>query len=252
MNQQPIEKQHLNEDVPIARRTVDVHSVFFTIQGEGPFVGTPSVFVRLAGCNLQCPLCDTDYTSSRFQVTPEALEDCVATVQRDVGGKVIGKAPLVVITGGEPFRQDITFHVWALLDAGYQVQIETNGTLFIRDFPYDRVTVVCSPKTGKINAQLLPHITALKYVIRAGEVMDDGLPVNALGHAAHPRVARPPQGFKGTVYVQPVDEAAVPHTPGHVMLPSDPYQRNLAAAIRSAMAFGYTLGVQLHKIIGKE
>ena len=241
MNQQPTEKQRLKRDEFLIKpRTLEVHSIFHTIQGEGPFVGTPSVFVRLAGCNLQCPLCDTDYTSIRDEYKIDELVRAVNLARQADNAK---GTTLVVITGGEPFRQDITFHVWALLDAGYRVQIETNGTLFIPDFPYDQVTVVCSPKTGKINAQLAPHITALKYVIRAGEVMADGLPALALGHAAHPRVARPPQGFKGTVYVQPCDEAAAPLPPGHMMLPSEPYQRNLEACIKSALTHGYTLGI---------
>ena len=55
INKQPIEKRE-----PSYEGTLQVHSIFKTIQGEGPFCGTPCVFVRLAGCNLQCPACDTD------------------------------------------------------------------------------------------------------------------------------------------------------------------------------------------------
>jgi len=47
---------------------LDFHSMFFTIQGEGPFAGHRSIFVRLAGCNLQCPGCDTEYTQGRSVV----------------------------------------------------------------------------------------------------------------------------------------------------------------------------------------
>jgi len=50
MNQQPIEKQFLHP-----KGDLEVHSIFLTIQGEGPFTGQRAVFVRLAGCNLQCP-----------------------------------------------------------------------------------------------------------------------------------------------------------------------------------------------------
>ena len=53
-NGQPIEKVQRTFD-----GTLEVHSIFKTIQGEGPFCGTPAVFIRLAGCNLQCPWCDT-------------------------------------------------------------------------------------------------------------------------------------------------------------------------------------------------
>src|SRR3954467_9071958 len=46
--------------------SLSIHSIFYTLQGEGPYSGCPAVFMRLAGCNLQCPGCDTDYTSGQI------------------------------------------------------------------------------------------------------------------------------------------------------------------------------------------
>ena len=233
MNTQPIEKQTID----LLDRVI-VHSIFPTIQGEGPFVGRPAIFIRLAGCNLQCPLCDTDYTSNRMELT-------AASIVRAVDGHHdLLKKPLVVITGGEPFRQNITDLVMRLREAKYDVQIETNGTLYLQDFPYELVTVVCSPKAGKINHRLLRYpgaINAYKYVLRHGEVADDGLPILALAHPASPQVARPPIGFTGPIYVQPVDDKDEKLN-----------ALNLQAAVDSCMTHGYILGVQLHKIIGKE
>ncbi|MEG7364337.1 7-carboxy-7-deazaguanine synthase QueE, partial [Pseudomonas citronellolis] len=94
MNLQPIEKRTKSAD-----GLLSLHSIFHTIQGEGPFCGTPSVFVRLAGCNLQCPACDTDYTQGRRAASVQEILDKVQEYQ---------SSGLVVITGGEPFRQDIT------------------------------------------------------------------------------------------------------------------------------------------------
>lgn len=229
LNQQPIAKQHLHE-----RGLLDLHHMFTTIQGEGPFAGVPAVFVRLFGCNLQCPMCDTDYTSNRSQVMPHFILDAVKGMS--------SPSKLVVFSGGEPMRQNIAPAVRLLLEHGYRVQIETNGTLFVPDLPYDQITVVCSPKAGKINAELAPHITALKYVLHANSIdPEDGLPLKALAHPAAPRVARPPVGFEGTVYVQPIDV-------------NDPIENNrhLDAAIRSCLKFGYTLCLQTHKIINLE
>ena len=229
MNQQPISKQQLRED-----GTLDVHHLFATIQGEGPFVGTPAVFVRLYGCNLQCPMCDTEYTDSKFPLSPLGL---VAAVN-----EMRGAANLVVITGGEPMRQNLGPALRALLGAGYRVQIETNGTLFVPDLPYDQITVVCSPKAGKVDARLLPHVAAFKYVLHADSVdPTDGLPIKALGHSVATRVARPPKDFKGVTFLQPVDLA-------------DPVEnkRHLEATIRSCLKYGYTLCLQTHKIINME
>lgn len=228
MNTQPISKSNHTPDGPVL-----VHSIFYTIQGEGPFAGRPAVFVRLAGCNLQCPACDTEYTGGEL-LSPEQVIDRVhaMTTQRT----------LVVISGGEPFRQNIGPLV-ARLSRGFDVQIETNGTLYLPGFPYDQATIVCSPKAGVIQRKLQPYIDALKYVLHADSIRpEDGLPIRALGHTAVPYVARPTAAMERlkTIYVQPIDENESENP------------RHLAATIKSAQDHGYTLCLQLHKIIGME
>ena len=227
MNKQPITKQNLNE-----KGYLKVVNIFRTIQGEGPFAGIPAVFIRLAGCNLQCPMCDTDYTSDSTLSEPEFILNQVQ--------ELIGAPHLVVITGGEPFRQNLTPLVKLLIVSGFDVQIETNGTLYLQDFPYRFVTVVCSPKTGGLNKKLLKHISAYKYVLSADAVSEqDGLPIEALGHIAWPEVARPP--LRARVFLQPVDTGDKKEN-----------ERHLKATIDSCLTFGHTLGLQLHKIINME
>lgn len=229
-----------NNQLPIAARyepsgIIQIHSIFPTIQGEGPFCGERALFFRLHGCNLRCPGCDTDYTSTILQVAPHFM----ATKAAELGWR---RGALVVITGGEPLRQNVAPAINALLDAGYRVQIETNGVLCPDDLPWDRngFSVVCSPKTSRIHDTIRQNALAFKYVLRAGEVSeDDGLPTRALGHAATPRVARPPAG--AMVYVQPMDEA---DTAANAL--------NLDAAIRSTMEHGHRLQIQVHKIINME
>lgn len=239
-NTQPIEKQTLHNHA-----TLDLHSVFYTIQGEGPFAGHPAVFVRLAGCNLQCPMCDTDYTSERCTIDAHTLAaKChhhhhpAASPRWAVSKWAVSKA-LVVITGGEPFRQNIREFVTHLLNEGFLVQIETNGTLY-QDLPWCKdLTIVCSPKTGSINKHLLPHIDAFKYVLSADSVSPfDGLPMKALDHPNSGKVARPPIGFSGTIYLQPIDDHGGTFMTDH-----------LAACVKSCMTHRYTLGLQLHKLI---
>ena len=233
VNFQPIEKQDLES------QGLKVHSIFYTIQGEGPFTGFPAVFVRLAGCNLQCPGCDTDYTSHRSHLQVSLI---IEEIYKAFDGAET--LPIVVITGGEPFRQNIAPFVAKLLtEHDFEVQIETNGTLYIPDMPWghERLTIVCSPKAGKISALLAPHITAYKYVLDAESVdPEDGLPVLALDHTAKPRVARP-HDQNTPIYLQPMD-------------PQDPllYSSNVKACIRSVMRYGYILQLQTHKIVGLE
>lgn len=234
MNIQPIEKR-----VPRGDGRLAVHSIFETIQGEGPFCGTPCVFVRLAGCNLQCPGCDTDYTSKRDFLPVRSILLAVRSWR---------KAGLVVITGGEPFRQDLTSLFDELTCDGYYVQVESNGTLPPPSWRYtthvqltnrEGVYVVCSPKTAGLNRRTFDVACALKYVVKAGQVEADGLPAHALDHVSRP--ARPPEGWDRLVYVQPMDSGD-----------ADMNAANLRQALASALRHGYTLQIQTHKVIGVE
>lgn len=231
-----------------------IHSIFHTIQGEGPYVGTPSVFVRLAGCNLQCPGCDTEYTKGAQLMS-------IHRIKYDVMKAWFGeksaeeafrskKVPLIVITGGEPFRQNLGMFVQYMVDEGFRVQIETNGTLWHKDENHhnvwwdDNVSIVCSPKAGKV---VIPSnlITAFKYVLDADHIDPaDGLPTSVLGMPAAP--ARPSLHYQGEVFVQPAEEYGV----------SDPdcdietrNELNVKVAVKSAMDFGYRLCLQVHKVI---
>jgi len=158
------------------------------------------------------------------------------------------KQPLVVITGGEPFRQPIGLLCHELVQRGFQVQVETNGKL--RPDPFfltlmnnkAPIHVVISPKTNRVNEFLVQHARAFKYVLDARSLSPaDGLPIRALDHPTDPKgVARPPLDFaRERVYVNPCDV-------------NNPEQnaRNVEAVVQVALAHGYTLGLQIHKLIG--
>ena len=156
VNSQPISKQDIDADGYLR-----VVRIWKTIQGEGPFAGMPAIFVRLEGCNLQCPFCDTDYTSHHLLMTPV-----------DVWKGVKELAPpgsLVVLTGGEPFRQNLIPLINLLNGFGYIIQIETNGTLFYPNqedvWWRSMVTLVGSPKTAKIDARIALLVHSYKYVL---------------------------------------------------------------------------------------
>ena len=234
LNNQPIEKVIPYDGF------LEVHSVFYTIQGEGPHTGRPAVFVRLAGCNLQCPMCDTDYTSSRWKASPENL---LQTIAEQRGTNHLERT-LVVITGGEPFRQRITPTVIHLLENGYDVQVETNGTLpldpMLADLPPKNFMVVVSPKAGKVHETISSRADAWKYVMRATDISEDGLPTKALDHSNAKGLARHPKSYPlYRVYLQPCDERDASLN-----------KANLDACVKSALQKGYTLQTQLHKTIG--
>lgn len=212
---------------------LEVHSIFRTIQGEGPFTGFPAIFIRLAGCNLQCPGCDTEYTEGRQRLTLEQIYNTL--VSPECAGP-----RLVVITGGEPFRQKISILANTLLKAGFRVQIETNGTLPPSKNLDDRVVIVCSPKTGSVNTKMTQRANCYKYVMHADSIdPKDGLPILALDHTASPKVARPPAGM--TVYLQPMDSQNIAQN-----------HRNMMAVKDSCIKNGYILQLQIHKILGVE
>lgn len=228
--------RHPNQQAPEAvnkeatGNTLDVIRIWETIQGEGPFVGTPAVFVRLAGCNLRCPMCDTNYTTGRKLMSTGDVVKEITNLRTD---------GVVVLTGGEPFRQPIVPLVNALAKWSPQlrIQIETNG-IFLRNIDYDTATIVCSPKTNNLDAK--SHmIRAYKYIIEAGNVHpEDHLPNCSLGYRHLP--ARPPKSFlRSNIYVQPLDV-------------QDPAanKRNLDAAVQSCIKGGYRLCLQTHKMLG--
>lgn len=138
---------------------LQVHSIFETIQGEGPYAGYPSTFIRLAGCNLQCVWCDTSYTG----YTKMSVEEVLSKVK---GHK------LVVITGGEPLRQKIALLIEALHTKGHLVQIETNGTIYDEDVAFSGATIVVSPKTKNVDKRYLmcdnKHSSNIKFKMLVG------------------------------------------------------------------------------------
>jgi len=137
--------------------TYQVKEIYYTLQGEGARAGRPAVFLRFDGCNLWsgreddrttavCQFCDTDFVGTNGPgggkfATADALADAVAS-NWPRGGQ--GK-PYVVCTGGEPLLQLDASLIRALHAQGFEIGIETNGTIQ----PPDGIDWICvSPKAG--------------------------------------------------------------------------------------------------------
>ncbi|MHC4460679.1 MAG: 7-carboxy-7-deazaguanine synthase QueE [Planctomycetota bacterium] len=115
-----------------------ISEIFYSLQGEGFLAGTPSVFMRLAGCPLRCRWCDTKYAWDQTAGAHYSIEKIVQTVQQ-------AQSKFVVITGGEPMiNPDLPQLVQKLKASGKHITIETAGIAFIPDIACDLMSI--SPK----------------------------------------------------------------------------------------------------------
>jgi len=148
-------QRHVRRGKARAVTRLVVNEVFQTVQGEATFTGTPAVFVRLQGCPVGCPWCDTKHTwkvkperevSVEAMIAKQADADTFAALTADELVSLVEtyEARHVVITGGEPCLYDLERLTRLLQDAGRTVQVETSGTQRVRVAPGTWVTV--SPK----------------------------------------------------------------------------------------------------------
>lgn len=186
--------------------------IFESLQGEGRNAGRPCVFVRFAGCNLACPWCDTD-VKPRFTLDLSAL---VAEVKSF-------KAKSVILTGGEPTIQEgMPELVAALKREGYWIGVETNGTgdpdwLGFVDY------VACSPKAEYPESIALSHADEVRIVASS---------VDAARFARDVRRKISATDY----YISPCDRGGT-------------IDFATAKSVLSSLE-GYSLSVQLHKLLG--
>lgn len=109
-----------------------VNEIFYSLQGEGYYTGTPAVFLRFSGCNRRCAFCDTDFAAYTEMSAAQIVEAVSAFPARHI-----------VVTGGEPLLQLDDKLVRALRGAGFYIQVETNGSMPV---PTGVDWVTCSPK----------------------------------------------------------------------------------------------------------
>lgn len=133
-----------------------VCEIFTSIQGESTYAGIPCTFVRMTGCNLRCSYCDTIYA---YEEGTELTQDEVFAKVECIGLK------MVEITGGEPLLQEeVPFLAKRLLNSGYTVLIETNGSLSIKGIDSRAVIIldIKTPGSGMSGSFMLTNLAYLK------------------------------------------------------------------------------------------
>lgn len=131
--------------------------VFLTVQGEGAMLGVPQVFVRLAGCNVNCLNCDTDYTVAERVGVRELVRRVVNA----------GSVKWVWVTGGEPTIHDLVPLVTELRAAGFSIALATAGTA-----PVPRGHGVTAPPGGLDFVSVSPHFVSDRWVQRRGDQLN--------------------------------------------------------------------------------
>lgn len=128
-----------------------INEIFYSLQGEGRWTGTPAVFVRFSGCNLKCSFCDTAHQEGDEMTEAEILDEVLRY-----------PASHVILTGGEPAQFLTESFVQSLHDAGKKVHIETNGTIDMPDAVIGNIDwITVSPKTKKINIRRVDELKLL-------------------------------------------------------------------------------------------
>ena len=142
--------------------TLKVNEIFYSIQGETITAGMPSVFVRLTGCNLDCAYCDTRY--ARANGTDMEIGTIVQKIEQ------YPSADHVTITGGEPLAQpNAVFLMKQIIDRGWKCQIETNGSILLKDVP-EKVRKIVDVKTPSSGESDSFDIRNLKYLTDRDEI----------------------------------------------------------------------------------
>jgi 7-carboxy-7-deazaguanine synthase len=194
-----------------------VKEIFYSLQGEGARAGRAAVFLRFAGCNLQCDFCDTDFSGTDGPLGGRYAEaEILAATVASLWPKGGRAQPYVVCTGGEPLLQLDAVLIAALHERSFEIAVETNGTLAV---PAGIEWICVSPKVGAALKQTSGR--ELKLVFPQPGVQPETFAALSFDH----------------YFLQPMDGPA--------------RADNTAAAIRYCLSHPqWRLGLQMHKLVG--
>lgn len=222
--------------------TYRINEIFETLQGEGTFTGVPSIFIRLQGCPVGCPWCDTQHTwetraedevsVATMMAKADATSQWAAMSASDILAEISKQgyqAKHVVITGGEPAMFDLLPLANALEAQGLQLQIETSGTFELKVTEGTWVTV--SPKLDMpggylVRADAMARANEIKHPIAMQKHID----------ALDALLAHNPVRDDVQICLQPISQRP----------------RATELAMQTCIARNWRLSVQLHKYLNIE
>ena len=222
--------------------TYRINEIFETLQGEGTFTGVPSIFIRLQGCPVGCPWCDTQHTwetraedevsVATMMAKTDATSQWATMSASDIVAEIRKQgyqAKHVVITGGEPAMFDLLPLANALEAQGLQLQIETSGTFELKVTEGTWVTV--SPKLDMpggylVRADAMARANEIKHPIAMQKHID----------ALDALLAQNPVREDVQICLQPISQRP----------------RATELAMQTCIARNWRLSVQLHKYLNIE
>jgi len=203
-----------------------ITSMFFTLQGEGPYAGQPALFIRLTKCNLACSFCDTFFDDGdwmTFEEIDAKAEETIINYWKDKGqevpawvtnkidhpelGEFVDSLNVVlVITGGEPLLQtNLMTYLQRQVGRYKAVQIESNGT--VNQIVPPGVTLVCSPKCAEKNGVATKYLSPTTLILESADCLkfvmsaDPTSPYSEVPQWAHEWKARTGK----EIYVSPMN-----------------------------------------------
>lgn len=262
--QNKVVNPHAFDDQPAD--TLNVVSIFYTLQGEGIFAGQAAIFVRLAHCNLACSFCDTYFDAGEalsFERISDLAWKAYIRFFEDRNLPIPANSErLMVITGGEPLLQANLLLFITYARRWYNIQIESNGLIPRQLPPY--ATLVISPKVNEYTRQYIVPSTEMLYEANALKiVVSPDVPgyedVPDFVHAWHRRypyrpvyltpmnqyAERPEIPKEGATLEERTSREAISFwTPG--LLNMEANKRAHIHAALLAMRYGFTLSIQMH------
>jgi organic radical activating enzyme len=136
-----------------------INEIFYSLQGEGLRQGAPTIFIRLAGCNLNCDFCDSKNAWSHGQ---ELSEDQIIKEVEDIKRRFASH--WICLTGGEPLLQDIAPLTHRLKTDHWNIQVETNGMIF-KNLTVDWYTVSPKPEDYRVQPDFRELAKEVKLVV---------------------------------------------------------------------------------------